>query len=112
MKEGRDSGERLQWTLKLLCVALTLELAFLLTSCVSRQAISVTSLTLDSSGVCDSQFSGIQKEQCLWLGAGDSIGLQWDVDVCASINGNPVTFTKLGPDQANGCDPAGVIKND
>lgn len=101
-----DRGRVARIALKRIALAVGITLG--LSSCVSQQAITIDSFTRASSGVCDPLYSSVQKSQCLWVATGESIGLQWDVDVCGSINGRPVQFTKLEGDQPNGCDQSTI----
>jgi hypothetical protein len=89
-------------------IVLPLGITLGLTSCVTEEVIDITALTPASSGVCDQQFSGLQNSQCLWVATGESVGVQWDVNVCASANGQPVQFTKLDGDQPSQCPQSAI----
>src|SRR5262249_22650670 len=65
--------------------------------------IGIDNLSLSSSGLCDTLFAGVQKAQCIWVASGESVSMQWDVNVCANIDGAPVTLRKLAPDPPNAC---------
>ncbi|MBV9330327.1 MAG: hypothetical protein JOZ55_02115 [Alphaproteobacteria bacterium] len=80
-----------------------MDIALYPVSCVRQQAITIDSFTRASSGVCDARYASIQNSQCLWVAAGESIGLQWDINICASVNGHPAQITKLDGDQPNQC---------
>lgn len=99
-----DRGRGARIALKRIALALGATLG--LSSCVSTNLLKIDSFTLASSGLCDPGYSNVQKSQCLWVATGESIGLQWDVDICASDNdnGNPAQFSKRDGDQPNRCD--------
>jgi hypothetical protein len=72
-------------------------ISFLGSCCCGQESLIIRSATLASGGICDPSYSDVQNAQCLWVAAGESLGLQWDVNVCSETEDGPINnITKLG----------------
>jgi hypothetical protein len=67
-----------------------------LASCITQLGLTPRSATLASGGICDPSYSGVQNARCLWVAAGESVGLQWDINTCVETEDGPIhNITKL-----------------
>src|SRR5262249_36760979 len=77
--------------------------------CVSRDTITITSITRVDSRVADRAHSDLQRSRCFWLGAGEAETVAWEAAVTAIQQGRPVSFTYEQPppprtsNQLNAC---------